>query len=84
MRLSSLCVLHCVIALSFAFPAAQIAAGTINVIVEIARAVVPGASISVVNKGTGLERTGVGMSAGIECSFPARRPVRHQRATRRV
>jgi hypothetical protein len=71
MRLSSLCVLQGVIALSFAFPAAaQIAAGTINVIVEDSSgAVVPGASITVTNKGTGLERTGVGNERG-EFSVP--------------
>ena len=60
MRLSSLCVLHCVIALSFAFPAAaQIATGTINITVaDGTGAMVPGASIKVTNNGTGLLRTG--------------------------
>src|SRR5215471_9236618 len=65
MRDASLSALLFVIAL-FAFSGkAQIAAGTINVSVEDSTgAIVPGASIKIINKGTGLERDGIGNESG--------------------
>ncbi|HEY3624853.1 MAG TPA: TonB-dependent receptor [Terracidiphilus sp.] len=65
MRLASLCALLFVIALVAFSANAQIAAGTINVVVEDSTgAIVPGASIKIVNKGTGLEREGIGNERG--------------------
>ena len=65
MRHASLSALLFVISL-FAFSGkAQIAAGTINVAVEDSTgAIVPGASIKIINKGTGLEREGIGNERG--------------------
>src|SRR5262245_54255627 len=66
MRQSSVCAFLCAILLLCSAPGnAQVATGTINVtVVDGTGAVVPGASVTVTNNGTGLIRSGTANERG--------------------